>query len=366
MHRLGRRLLVGLALLIYCLILFVGFDFVYSAVTAKDPTRYRVFNKKYHHAMAANFDGYDVWGDRTYKLITNSLGFRDAKVRDVIKEPQERRILLIGDSFTEGIGLPFEETFAGMLYRAGQERTEKVEVLNAGLSSYSPVIYLKKIQSLLDDGFRIDEVVLFSDPSDVQDEATSYFCIDDDPKYRALCNPDDLAPRQRSKASFVSRRLYVTDAIGDWIEKKIDPSKNIKPPPYEFYRIDWLHPNPRLADYRPLGVEGGITRSLQNMEALAKLLSKKAIPLTIVVYPWPAQIAHNERDSEQISLWRNFCRDRCKDFVNLFPVIYSKQTADPDWYQPLFIPGDIHFSKIGNELIFRAIATKILDSTHQN
>lgn len=313
-----------------------------------------------------NFDGYDFWGSHSYRLVTNNLGFRDAKVRDVAKNPKERRILLIGDSFTEGIGLPFEETFAGMLYRAGQDRSEKVEVLNAGVASYSPIIYFKKIQALLENDFRIDEVVLFSDPSDVQDEATGYFCIDDDPKYRAFCNPDDLKPHRPNKQSFVSTYLSVTDAIGDWIENNTSFIKKQKPAPYENDRIDWLYPNPRLTDYRPLGVEGGIARSLQNMAALAKLLSLRGIPLTIVVYPWRTQLAHNDIHSAQAELWRNFCNGRCKDFVDLSPAFFRQQTANQDWYKPLFIAGDIHFSKAGNELIFREVTPRILENVHQN
>ena len=81
----------------------------------------------------------------------------------------------------------FDDTFAGMLYRAGQERSEKIEFLNAGVLSYSPSIYYKKIKYLLQSGLQFDEVVLFSDTSDGMDEATSYFCIDDDPKCRAHC-----------------------------------------------------------------------------------------------------------------------------------------------------------------------------------
>lgn len=366
MYRLRRRILIGLALLFYCVVLYVTFDLAYTAVAGMDSTRYRIFNAKYHHALAVNFDGEDRWGERTYRLITNNLGFKDAAVRDVVKKPKEKRILLIGDSFTEGIGLPFEETFAGMLYRAGQERREKVEFLNAGLSSYSPVIYYKKIQSLLDDGFHFDEVVVFSDPSDVQDEATSYFCIDDDPKYRVLCDPEDLSPKRKRTKSFVSTYMHVTDAIGDWIERRIPYFKVKEPPLYEFRRIDWLYPNPKVYQFLPLGIEGGITRSLQNMDALSKLLSQHGIPLTIVVYPWPAQVAHNDHDNRQIDIWKNFCRDRCKDFINLFPVFYREQTASPDWYEHLFIPGDIHFSKLGNELVFHAVAPRILGDTPRN
>src|SRR5262249_35712500 len=148
----------------------------------------RIYDPVYDHGLAPKFDGYDVWGEARYRLITNSLGFKDSATREVPLQSNGRRILIIGDSFAEGIGLPFESTFAGLLQAAGQARADKVEFLDAGVASYSPSIYYKKIKSLLDRGLKFDEVVLLSDSSDVEDEAGSYFCIDDDPKYHRYCN----------------------------------------------------------------------------------------------------------------------------------------------------------------------------------
>ena len=47
-------------------------------------------------------------------------------------------------------------------------------MLNAGVVSYSPIIYSRKIRSLLDEGFRCDHVVTLIDISDIQDDALVY------------------------------------------------------------------------------------------------------------------------------------------------------------------------------------------------
>ncbi len=363
MAGMTRRIAIGFMLLLYCLVLYLAFDFAFTALTMGDSRRYRVFDDRYHHSLVSNFDGYDYWGSSRYKLLTNNLGFKDGAVREIPKISPNRRILLIGDSFTEGIGLPFEQTFAGMLYRAGQTRREKVEFLNAAVASYSPTIYLKKIQALLADVFHFDEVFVFSDLSDVTDEASSYFCIDDDPKYRAFCDPADAKPPARQK-SFVSSHLRVTDAIGDWIERAFDPPK--PPLPLDPFRTEWLYPNPSVERYKPLGVEGGVTRSLQNMTALAKLLARNNIPLTIVVYPWPAQVARNDGDNRQIRMWSQFCKEHCKEFVNLFPVFFANRDKAPNWYERLFIPGDFHYSEAGNEIVFQAMQARLLHDPSTN
>jgi lysophospholipase L1-like esterase len=359
------RILLNSAMFLYCLALFLIFDFAYSTFTRgqEQARAARVYDPIYDHGLAPKFDGYDIWGEARYRLITNSLGFKDASTRDVPLQSPARRILLIGDSFAEGIGLPFESTFAGLLEQAGQSRPDRVEFLDAGVASYSPSIYYKKIQHLLDLGLKFDEVVLLSDSSDVEDEASSYFCIDDDPKYGKFCTtPSGALPEPAIKRNFfidhfvVTNRLRVT--IKRWILTKLGNKRHAIEGDHN--RIGWTAANPDPAKYRPLGVEGGVARSLENMGKLSDLLAGRGIPLTIVVYPWAQQIAQGDRDSKQVQLWRNFCPTRCKAFIDLFPAFFAAADRDKDWYEHLYILGDDHFSAAGNRMLYEELAKQIL------
>jgi hypothetical protein len=359
------RILLNSAMFLYCLALFLIFDFAYSTFTRgqEQARAARVYDPIYDHGLAPKFDGYDIWGEARYRLITNSLGFKDASTRDVPLQSPARRILLIGDSFAEGIGLPFESTFAGLLEQAGQSRPDRVEFLDAGVASYSPSIYYKKIKHLLDLGLKFDEVVLLSDSSDVEDEASSYFCIDDDPKYGKFCTtPSGALPGPAIKRDFfidhfvVTNRLRVT--IKRWILTKLGNKRHAIEGDHN--RIGWTAANPDPAKYRPLGVEGGVARSLENMGKLSDLLAGRGIPLTIVVYPWAQQIAQGDRDSKQVQLWRNFCPTRCKAFIDLFPAFFAAADRDKDWYEHLYILGDDHFSAAGNRMLYEELAKQIL------
>jgi hypothetical protein len=365
-HFTRRQALVNTGMVAYCLALLLLFDFVYSSLTAgEDARRARIANPVYDHGFAANFDGYDVWGEVRYRLITDSLGFKDGSVRQVPLQARNRRILLIGDSFTEGIGMEFEDSFAGLLYRAGEARAEKIEFLNAAVASYSPSIYYKKIKYLIENGLRFDEVVLFSDTSDVADEATTYFCIDDDPKYRAHCKASEgsmrsarISPKPRyleDHFSVTNRlRVFIKQSIQFWLGNR---RKSINS---DHFVIGWALSNVDFGhQLDPLGVEGGVARSLQNMRALSDLLAAKNIPLTIVVYPWAQQIAQGDRDSRQVSIWRDFCATRCKAFINLFPVFFAAAEADRNWYEHLYILGDDHFNKNGNRLMFQELEKRL-------
>lgn len=364
-----RRALVTTATSLYCLGLFLAFDFAWSSLTRGEETRRpaRIANPVYDHGLAAGFDGHDVWGEVRHRLVTNSLGFKDASARSIPLKPASRRVLLIGDSFAEGIGMGYEDSFAGLLQRAGQQRNDRIEFLNAGVASYSPVIYYRKIKYLLELGLQFDEVVVFSDTSDVTDEANSYFCIDDDPKYRAHCSPGEgsMQPAEAApkKSNFLIDRFVVTNRVRIAVKKSVQSllGNRRKSINTDHARIGWVIPGLDVSrDYKPLGVEGGIARSLQNMRALADLLAAKNIPLTIVVYPWAQQLAQGDRNSRQVSIWREFCEGRCKAFIDLYPVFFAASEADKNWYERYYILGDDHFSAEGNQLVFRELARQLL------
>jgi hypothetical protein len=361
-----RRILMNTAMVVYCVALLLVFDFVWSSFTQgqEQARAARIYNPVYDHGFAADFDGFDVWGEARYRLITDSLGFKDASTREVPLTSAARRILLIGDSFTEGIGQPFENTFAGLLAEEGAKRPDKTEFLNAGVASYSPTIYYAKVKYLLEKGLKFDEVVLLSDSSDVEDEASSYFCFDDDPKYRKYCNarPGSM-PEPAIKRDFFIDHFAVTNRVRlivkRWFQTRLGNKRQAINDDHN--RIGWTTANPDPAKYRPLGVDGGIARSIENMTKLSDLLASRNIPLSIVVYPWAQQIAQNDRDSKQVRLWRDFCPGHCKAFIDLFPPLFAASDADKEWYEHLYIVGDDHFSAQGNRMMFKELAKRLLN-----
>jgi hypothetical protein len=137
------------------------------------PDSFRIPDTRIHHTLEKNVSaGLAIWGAARYAFSTNSLGFRDSTVRVVKLAPEKSvRVLFLGDSFTEGVGLPWEKTFVGIF----QSHFPGVEVLNAGVIGYSPSIYLRQVERLLSNGFLTTHVIVYIDISDVQDEALYKF-----------------------------------------------------------------------------------------------------------------------------------------------------------------------------------------------
>jgi hypothetical protein len=76
--------------------LFVLFD-----ITAKNlinyynnSQKYIIKNPIYHHDLKKNFVQENYFQFKKYKIITNSLGFKDSEIRNIEKNSSKRRIIL--------------------------------------------------------------------------------------------------------------------------------------------------------------------------------------------------------------------------------------------------------------------------------
>ncbi|HEX6863949.1 MAG TPA: SGNH/GDSL hydrolase family protein, partial [Thermoanaerobaculia bacterium] len=102
-----------------------------------------------------------AWGDRTIRLYTNSLGWKDSRPGRVVEEKSGLpRIVFLGDSFTEGLGCIQEDTVSGVVERELNKQGPRVEVLNGGRSSYSPLLEYQRLRKFFAAGYEADVVVL--------------------------------------------------------------------------------------------------------------------------------------------------------------------------------------------------------------
>ena len=106
-------------ILIFIIIFIVSFvfvDFLAGYFYAKKIRLYRKANFFYHHELVRNISNLNVlWGKEYYKISTNSLGFRDKNNRKIPLKNDIYRIILMGDSFTESVGVNWENSFPGIL-----------------------------------------------------------------------------------------------------------------------------------------------------------------------------------------------------------------------------------------------------------
>jgi hypothetical protein len=368
------RLLL-LSSVILCLVLFLLLDAGYSAfvlrsrpaITAQgtcfqsDPVR--------HHSLQPNCTCERHWGANSYPFTTNSLGFRDTAIRQVPHTTAQPRILLLGDSFTEGMSA-WPDTFVGQI----AARFPQYEFLNGGVESYAPSNYLNEARQLLAKGVKFDEVIVFIDISDAQDEAAFY--SDKNPS-GAVNGPEQIVHNDSFYSSlrqFITDHLLITNSVVGslerWAVKHGFYYLNVGHGQlFDLPRSAWTYRavsdnKPYEIGYAPLGLEAGLRKEESKMTALWKELQQRGIPLTVVVYPWPAQVAHDTVDSRQVTMWRDWCAGKCQSFISVFPEFIAVKNACPSgqagcWYQQDFIFGDEHYSPAGNAIVADAIAKNL-------
>jgi lysophospholipase L1-like esterase len=268
---------------------------------------YRKSVSPYHHGLAENVNLMGQWGSIQYPVRTNSLGFRDAEVRTIPLRAAGPRVVLIGDSFTEGLGVPYADTYAGLLdHCLGRSG---LQVLNAGVMSYSPSIYYRKLKYLLEDiRLQIDYVVVAIDISDIRDEAERY-------QLDSLGNVVDRPSQaRRSLLKENSLLLHVAVLVRDAARARwADPARY----------TDWT------GDSRAYDEHGakGLALAAARMDQLLSILRERHIGVAVIVYPYPNEILRNDSNSVQVRFWGNWTATRGVPFFNLFPVFMRSSPA---------------------------------------
>jgi lysophospholipase L1-like esterase len=103
----------------------------------------RTSNPKLPFLHAPNRHGFFYGAD----IHTDSVGFRD---RDypVARVPGTKRIMMLGDSFTLGWGVPFDSMFSKQLEKLLTESGQPTEVINTGVGNTNTVMELEQFKEV--------------------------------------------------------------------------------------------------------------------------------------------------------------------------------------------------------------------------
>lgn len=342
---------------------FLFFDFLFGKMILekfywKDEETFRETHAVYHHTLKKKFNGFGYFGGAKYRVCTNYSGFKDS-CKNINEQSKFYDVGFIGDSYTEGLGLSFEDTFVGII----SKKLGNIKIANLGVTTYSPSIYFTKIKHLLNEGYQFKEIIVYIDISDIYDEAIRYkikngkvIKLDNEDKnkinYLENKNNNDASSNNfkkflRNNFKFSYENLHLLKMlVYRYLEKGTFTYVT------DLKISSWTY-DKSTKGYGMLGVDGGIKKSLDIMDELHKLLEKNGISLSVGIYPWPGQIFYDSKNSLQVEIWKNFCKLRCKNFYNNFPIFFEKveKFGKIETYYRYFIYRDVHFNKNGNELI---------------
>ena len=340
---------------------------------------HRIKSYYYHHDLRPMASFYDSWGYERYKIFTNNLGFKDSSNREV--QFKNRNILFIGDSFTEGVGLKYEDTYVGIIDKELRSKNIDLEVLNAGVQSYSTSIYLSKIYHLLNrKKLPISDIVIMVSGGDIFDDSYKYLEIDDnfvlnheDRKTKFMINLINFYKSNTLTYQFISR-VTPPKVIPTIIKQFFDDKDNLEYDKEEAERLKIKNDEIdnlsffEIKDYsyffseKEFNIWGkkGIDYSINNLKKISEICKEKNINLNIL-YLYEAILvlkSPNEKITKYlINKFKELEDENTNiEFINDYHKSFENQY---EAYKQLFFIKDIHFNKKGNQYIAKEILNKL-------
>ena len=338
---------------------------------------WRLKSDIYDHDFKPNVNVIEPWQNFKKKIITNSIGFRDKQNKLISKKNiTQKRILLLGDSFIEGMGYDYEDTLAGKIQ---SYFGDKVEILNAAVSSYSAGPYYLKTKYYLDQGYVFDQAIVFLDVSDIYDELFYQYSNNNDKIINHEINKKKTPIHKKifyslgqnlTENTILFRVLLKisdqTEIYKNYIKLKYKASKEFGKNFFQTTQEDTLF-------YRMLSIDRGawtfndllyekIIPGLKKTDFFLKklflLFEKNKIKSTLIIYPWPNQIYFG--DAKHQVYWEKFSKNNNINFINLYNEFRNNNKKK--LILENFIKGDVHWNENGTEKIFRGlIKSKLFD-----
>lgn len=330
---------------------FIPYD--YNSFRCPDPY--------FHHGLLPDQNTKNKWGEKEFNVYTNSLGFKDEACRTIPLQSDKKRVLIIGDSFTEGVGMSWEESFVGLL----DKNIPDVDILNAGVVSYSPKLHCLKLKYLIETvSLQFDEVYILIDNSDIMDELTYQdFEPYDDNSLRKM---GYKLRRSFFKHSYIyysvtnfvnqNKRNQITQSWNPFSGEAIADESAVQDDDFIAAILDWSYTK---AKYEKWGKEG-LKLAAQNMDKLNELCKTNQIAVKLVLYPWPNLIQRNDLNNIQVIFWRNYCIKNNIELINLYPAFIQQDQAE-NLINKYFIPGDVHWNEAGNQYIAELLKKSLIE-----
>ncbi len=355
--------LIGAVLVI---VIIVFLDLVSGRILIPDNYQsFRVRSGWYHHGILPGESSITNWGQQFYPFYSNSIGFRDSSSREVPLKSDQYRILFLGDSHTEGVGVRFHESFAGRL--ASQAGGKGVEILNGSAVSYSPRIHYLKGRYLIEEKeLDVDEIFVVIDMSDLNNEiAYEHFEPNGEAdlviSFRRFFNKmsqhsllvylaDSFIKNRRNK--FFYQNMAIKDRsdfeLYATFFSEFKDADLLNDP--NFHHVSrWLEDDKfgELANY-------SLALGQQNIEALNAFCRSRGISMSLSVHPWQDQILKGDTTNMFVESWRAFSKEHDIRFINLYPV-FIDHTNPVVTASQCYIPHDNHWNDRGHAKVARAL-----------
>lgn len=359
-------------------IFYIIADVLFSTLYFKESVDYKCYNYSddglFYKLKENCFAKMRLLSEITsFDVYTDKNGYRYSGTKKLSET--QTSVLFLGDSFTFGVGVDWENTFTGILEK---EIEKKYNIYNLGVPSYSPTTYKYSLINFLKNNSdkKIEKIFILLDITDINDESRRWIEIKDKPYLKGDKVFINDTFFQNIKRKYFKGTFFIANFFNDTsrkFKKKFQNEKKIYRP-VEGTMGDYIYKDYRKSENcRELDeknifwncgdLEAGIIKTQKQFRDISKILSKKNIQLYIIILPWPDTLNFGQKYFNFENFSFNLCKlSNCKKVINMYPdFIYIKKN-NKEWLNKIFLPNDIHLNAFGHEIL----AQKILREVFKN
>jgi lysophospholipase L1-like esterase len=319
-----------------------------------------------HHRLRPQARSLMASNEFSAEIATNSWGLRGPEPR----ADAARRVLLLGDSFTQGEGVDARDSFVARLEaRLDEALPVPVEVINGGTDSYAPILsYLRYKNELR--RLEPDVVVLNLDMSDLLQEQyyRSRARFGDDGEPLAVPNRRLEGNLAVDLEDWISRNFYVIRYLFLILRDALNGGAPETMEAVIQRQTGGLLQHTLVGDREDRGAQW---RDLfDSVVRLDRLSREDGAVFMLALYPWGHQV--NEREwvpgrsywlpesARASEVSRDTVHNRCEangiPFIDAFPHF-----RDYGGEKLLYFKYDMHFTPVGHDIMAGALFEPVLE-----
>jgi len=355
---------------IYSFFIIIG-DLIYSNFTKAGKIDYNCFqyfdlnyNQKDYHYYNLKKNCVATESQRTvspYKVFTDSNGYRySGKKRNNLKD----KVLFVGDSHTFGFGVPYQDSFPGIV----ETQIQQYEVYNLGVPGYGIRMYWNAVEDFfLKQKSDVTHVIVTLDMTDIADMIVVWEEIPIT-KYGVLKEhhiKKEIDAWDKIKDSNFKGLRLLTFSLRNFLRHiKIKFNK-------DYNKNEDIALKSHIANvtytelsehefFDKIQFENALNDIDKYFGKIADLSKKNNAKIYLIIFPWPENLIHGQK----VFNWENFSskickKHKCEKMISLYKDFNKIKNENIDWKQLIYIDDDIHMKKFGNSIVADKIIKNI-------
>lgn len=266
-------------------------------------------------------------------FVTNSLGFRDAREVPPVKDG-EFRILSLGDSMAEGLGVAEEDTYARRLEGRLRARHGRIRVINGGVGCYST--------------WQEVDLLGEKDVAVQPDVVMLQFFWNDLYVRPALVVPlPGDRPREQTDARWQYIRWAKRSRVLSYLREKFEILRGRISPSF-----DWTHQAMIYEGRTSPYVEQAYHDVAASLEEFKALADRRGFSPLLIVFPIPGQVRASDPPLHMQRRLEAIARKAGLPTLDLLAPMREAWILNPD----IYVPGDnTHLSPRGHEVVAKTL-----------